>query len=63
MSAYIQPENVALIRVTLIGESPDTFDGSQFVESVQRLFSDLELNSPQLQVSMYAVFVEDGNTM
>lgn len=58
---HLQPENVALIKVTLIGESPDTFDGSQFAASVQRLFSELELNSPR--VSMYAVFVEDGNTM
>lgn len=57
----IQPEDVALIKVTLIGESPDSFDGSQFVASVQRLFSDLDLDSPR--VSMYAVFVEDGNTV
>lgn len=58
---HIQPDDVALIKVTLIGVTPDTFDSSQFVASVQRLISDNVLNSPG--VTMYAVFVEDGNTM
>jgi hypothetical protein len=61
MCIYIQPEDVLLIRISLVGVSPDSFDSNSFARAVKRVLQ--ALGFYPLNVYVYAVFVEDGNTV